>query len=168
MKRDQKVIDFTSNNNRMQLFDDIKMDEIFKQLACFRNISDGQTVVVNVTDAPIPIVNQMNSISKTKVMQTIINRLNAPTPSFFKVLRNIGLVVVAVSGVVLTAPLALPAAVVTIAGYVAVGGSIVAAVSQLTTKPVAQVTETQGDSLSSYASPVTETEGGSLETPSQQ
>lgn len=41
MKRDQKVIDFTSNNNRMQLFDDIKMDEIFKQLACFRNISDG-------------------------------------------------------------------------------------------------------------------------------
>lgn len=80
-------------------------------------------------------------------MQTIINRLNAPTPSFFKILRNIGIVLVAVSGIVLTAPLALPAAIVTVAGYVAVSGSIVAAVSQLTTKPAVQLAGTKGGSL---------------------
>jgi hypothetical protein len=77
-------------------------------------------------------------------MQTIINRLAAPTPSFFKILRNIGIALVAVSGIVLTAPLALPAAMVTVAGYVAISGSIVAAVSQLTTKPSVQIRETKG------------------------
>jgi len=71
-------------------------------------------------------------------MQTIINRLGASTPSFFKTLRNIGLVLTAVSGALLTAPVVLPAAVITIAGYLAVSGSVVAVVSQLTTEPAVQ------------------------------
>lgn len=63
---------------------------------------------------------------------TIRKRITAPTPKFFKVLRNIGLVLAAVGGTILTAPVALPAAVVTIGGYVTVAGGVLSAVSQLT------------------------------------
>ncbi|MGY5678015.1 hypothetical protein [Riemerella anatipestifer] len=56
--------------------------------------------------------------------------MQEPTPRFFRVLRNIGLVLTAVSGVLATAPVALPTAVVTIAGYLAVAGGIASAVSQ--------------------------------------
>ena len=63
----------------------------------------------------------------------IIKRVKSPTPKFFKVLRNIGLVLAAVGGTILAAPVALPAIVVTIGGYVAVTGGVISAVSQLTT-----------------------------------
>lgn len=61
-----------------------------------------------------------------------IKRAKAPTPKFFKVLRNIGLALVAVGGTILTAPIALPVIVTSVAGYVAVAGGIISAVSQLT------------------------------------
>jgi uncharacterized membrane protein HdeD (DUF308 family) len=64
----------------------------------------------------------------------VIKRVKSPTPKFFKVLRNIGLVLAAVGGTILTAPISLPVAVVTIGGYVAVAGGVLSAVSQLTTK----------------------------------
>ena len=60
----------------------------------------------------------------------IIERVKAPTPKFFKVLRTIGLSLAAVSGVLLATPVALPAAVLTIAGYLAVAGTAITAVSQ--------------------------------------
>jgi len=60
----------------------------------------------------------------------IVQRIKAPTPKFFRVLRTIGLALAAASGALLAAPVALPAAIVTIAGYVAVAGSVVTAVSQ--------------------------------------
>ena len=63
----------------------------------------------------------------------IIKRIQAPTPKFFKVLRNIGLVLAAVGGTILTAPVALPLAIVSIGGYIAVVGGVISAVSQLTT-----------------------------------
>ncbi|MFM9987601.1 hypothetical protein [Flavobacterium sp.] len=63
----------------------------------------------------------------------IIKRAKAPTPNFFKVLRNIGLVLAAVGGTILAAPIALPVVVTTIGGYVAVAGGVLSAVSQLTT-----------------------------------
>jgi uncharacterized membrane protein HdeD (DUF308 family) len=66
-------------------------------------------------------------------MKKIINRAKAPTPKFFKVLRNIGLVLAAVGGTILAAPIALPVVVTTIGGYVAVAGGVLSAVSQLTT-----------------------------------
>lgn len=56
--------------------------------------------------------------------------MKAPTPKFFRVLRTIGLALVAASGALLTAPIALPAAVVTVAGYLAVAGTVATAVSQ--------------------------------------
>lgn len=64
---------------------------------------------------------------------TIVERAKAPTPKFFKVLRTIGLALLAISGSVVAAPVALPVAVVTVAGYVAVAGGVLSAVSQITT-----------------------------------
>lgn len=66
-------------------------------------------------------------------MKKILNRAAAPTPKFFKVLRTIGLALAAVGGTVLAAPIALPAIVTTIGGYVAVAGGVLSAASQLTT-----------------------------------
>lgn len=65
--------------------------------------------------------------------QTLRQRLNAPTPAFFKKIRNAGLTLAAVSAAILAAPVALPAAVVQVAGYLAVAGSVASAVSQTTT-----------------------------------
>ena len=62
----------------------------------------------------------------------IQERAKAPTPKFFKVLRTIGLSLLAISGSIMAAPIALPAAVVTVAGYVAVAGGIISTVSQVT------------------------------------
>ena len=63
----------------------------------------------------------------------IINRIQSATPKFFKVLRTIGLVLAAVGGTILAAPVALPVAIVSIGGYIAVAGGVISAVSQLTT-----------------------------------
>lgn len=66
-------------------------------------------------------------------MKQLIARAKAPTPKFFKKLRNIGLTLAAISAAIITAPIALPAAVVTAAGYVAVASGVISAVSQITT-----------------------------------
>ena len=63
----------------------------------------------------------------------VIKRAKAPTPKFFKVLRNIGLVLAAVGGTILAAPVALPVVMISIGGYLAVTGGVISAVSQLTT-----------------------------------
>lgn len=62
----------------------------------------------------------------------IIARAKAPTPKFFRVLRTIGLALLAVSGSIVAAPVALPAVIVTVAGYAAVAGGVLSAVSQIT------------------------------------
>ena len=64
---------------------------------------------------------------------TIIKRVQTPSPKFFKVLRNIGLVLAAIGGTILTAPIALPVVIGSIGGYMAVAGGVLSAVSQLTT-----------------------------------
>ena len=61
----------------------------------------------------------------------IVQRAKAPTPKFFRVLRTIGLALAAASGALLAAPIALPAAVITVAGYLTVAGSVATAVSQV-------------------------------------
>ena len=63
---------------------------------------------------------------------TIIERAQAPTPKFFKVLRTIGLVLAAVGGTILAAPVALPTVIISVGGYIAVAGGVISAVSQLT------------------------------------
>lgn len=63
-------------------------------------------------------------------MKQIIQRVHAPTPAFFKKLRNIGLAMAAVAGTIIAAPVALPAVVVKVAGYLAVASGVLSAVSQ--------------------------------------
>lgn len=62
----------------------------------------------------------------------IIERAKAPTPGFFKILRNIGLTLAAVGGAILTAPVSLPVLVTSIGGYLAVAGGVLSGVSQVT------------------------------------
>ena len=62
----------------------------------------------------------------------LIERAKAPTPKIFRTLRNIGLVLAAASGVLLTSPVVLPAVVLAAASYAAVAGAVLTAVSQLT------------------------------------
>lgn len=60
--------------------------------------------------------------------------MQKPTPSFFKKIRNIGLALAAISATLLTAPVALPAVVVKIAGYLAVAGGVMSTISQTAVK----------------------------------
>lgn len=61
-----------------------------------------------------------------------MTRIQEKTPKFFRILRNIGLGLAAVSAAIVAAPITLPAVVVTAAGYAAVAGGVIGAVSQLT------------------------------------
>jgi uncharacterized membrane protein HdeD (DUF308 family) len=78
----------------------------------------------------------------------VIKRVKAPTPKFFKVLRNIGLVVATVGGTILASPVALPVLITTIGGYMAVAGGVVSAVSQLTTNDDKHPDKTSDDNAS--------------------
>jgi ABC-type xylose transport system permease subunit len=71
----------------------------------------------------------------------LVERVKAPTPKFFRVLRSIGLALLAISGSVIAAPVALPVAIVTAAGYVAVAGGVISAVSQITVNPTPEQTQ---------------------------
>ena len=62
----------------------------------------------------------------------IVERIKAPTPKFVKILRSIGLALLAISGTIVAAPIVLPVTVVTVAGYMAVAGGVISAVSQMT------------------------------------
>jgi ABC-type xylose transport system permease subunit len=61
---------------------------------------------------------------------SILERINAPTPKFFRVLRNIGLCLVAAGGVLVATPIAIPAAIVALGGYLIVAGSVATVVAQ--------------------------------------
>lgn len=63
----------------------------------------------------------------------LVERAKAPTPKFFKVLRNVGLVLAAIGGTILAAPISLPVVVTSVGGYLIVAGGVASAVSQLTT-----------------------------------
>jgi len=71
---------------------------------------------------------------KSKQNKNLLQRVSSPTPKFFKVLRDIGLALAALGGAVLTAPVSVPATVTSVAGYVAVAGGVLTAVSQATVK----------------------------------
>ena len=76
----------------------------------------------------------------------IVQRMKAPTPKFFRVLRTIGLALAAAGGALLAPPVALPAAVITVAGYLAVAGSVATAVSQ-TAIPIDEDADADDDPL---------------------
>ena len=63
---------------------------------------------------------------------TLSERLQAPTPPFFRTLRNIGLLIGAIGAAIIAAPVALPTVVISVAGYFVTAGAVVAAVSSTT------------------------------------
>ncbi|WP_139855267.1 MULTISPECIES: hypothetical protein [Aequorivita] len=60
----------------------------------------------------------------------ILDRYKKPTPKFFKILRNVGIALGASGAAILTAPITLPATLISIASYLTVAGTVVTAVSQ--------------------------------------
>ena len=60
----------------------------------------------------------------------LIERIQSPTPKFFRKLRNIGLILGASAAAILAAPVALPVVVVSAAGYLAIACGVISAVSQ--------------------------------------
>ncbi len=65
---------------------------------------------------------------------TLAQRVLAPTPSFFKKVRTIGVILGVIGASLLAAPVALPAVVVSIGGYLTLAGSIISAVAQTATQ----------------------------------
>ncbi|MBV7532856.1 hypothetical protein [Chitinophaga sp. sic0106] len=59
----------------------------------------------------------------------LTQRLTASTPPFFSKVRNIGLILTAISGALMGIP-ALPVIIVKVAGYLAVAGTVMSGVSQ--------------------------------------
>ncbi len=59
-----------------------------------------------------------------------VERVKAPTPKWFKIIRNIGIALATVGGAILASPVILPVGLVSAAGYLVLGGSIISAVSQ--------------------------------------
>lgn len=59
-------------------------------------------------------------------------RIHSPTPSFFKKLGKWSIIIAGISGAILTAPISLPAAIISAAGYLAVAGAVAGAISRIT------------------------------------
>ena len=64
----------------------------------------------------------------------LVDRALAPTPKWFRVLRTIGIALASVGGVIIASPVALPIGLVSAAGYLVLGGSIISVVSQTAVK----------------------------------
>jgi hypothetical protein len=64
----------------------------------------------------------------------IVDRALAPTPKWFKVLRSVGIALASVGGIIIASPIALPIGLVSAAGYLVLGGSIISVVSQTAVK----------------------------------
>lgn len=74
-------------------------------------------------------------------MSKLVKRWKAETPDFWKKVQTIGITIGAVGGVIVSAPVVLPAALITIGGYMVAVGSVAAVLSKLTVKD-ASVLET--------------------------
>ena len=63
---------------------------------------------------------------------SIVDRIAAPTPKFFKKVRTFGLVLGAIGAAIIGSAALLPAAVVGVAGYLITAGSVIVSVSSVT------------------------------------
>jgi hypothetical protein len=61
---------------------------------------------------------------------SLIKRITAPTPRIFKIFRTVGLCLTAAGSAIIAAP-AMPAILVSIAGYLTVAGAVMTAISQI-------------------------------------
>ena len=62
----------------------------------------------------------------------IKQRITSKTPSFWKKVQKLGIIAGTVGGAILASPVTLPAALISIAGYLVTAGTVTAALSQLT------------------------------------
>lgn len=65
-------------------------------------------------------------------LKELKNRWKAETPKFWKKVQKISIAAGVIGGAIIAAPVALPAAVITIGGYLVAVGSVGATLSQLT------------------------------------
>lgn len=63
---------------------------------------------------------------------TLKQRWKSRTPRFWKKVQRFSLILGAISGAILTAPISLPASLIVTAGYIAVASTSIAGMSQLT------------------------------------
>jgi uncharacterized membrane protein HdeD (DUF308 family) len=73
----------------------------------------------------------------------IKERFLGKTPKFWKKVQRIGVVALGISGVIMASPIALPAAAITAAGYLATVGGTITALSQLTVEDSTTTTKTK-------------------------
>ena len=64
----------------------------------------------------------------------LAERVLAPTPKWFKVLRTVGIALASVGGIIIASPVAQPVGLVSAARYLVLGGSIISVVSQTAVK----------------------------------
>jgi hypothetical protein len=67
-------------------------------------------------------------------MNVVVKRIKKPTPKFFKKLRAGSLTLAAISAAIFASPVALPAILIKVAGYLAVAGGVAGAVCQTAVK----------------------------------
>ncbi len=65
-------------------------------------------------------------------LKELKNRWKAETPKFWKKVQKISIAAGVIGGAIIAAPVALPAAVITVGGYLVAVGSVGATLSQLT------------------------------------
>lgn len=90
---------------------------------------------------------------RNKKKMTIIERIKKPTPKIFKKLRTAGLILAAAGGAILSAPISLPAGLVTVAGYLTVGAGVLTAVSQVTVEDKVKIPPFPKIKKEAHASP---------------
>lgn len=83
-------------------------------------------------------------VIRKQAKKGMLTRAKAPTPKFFKAMRTIGLVFAAIGATIMAAPIALPATVITLGGYLVVAGGVASAVSQLTIEDDKEVPKIEG------------------------
>lgn len=65
-------------------------------------------------------------------MESLRERWNAKTPEFWKKVQRVGVIAGVIGATILAVPVALPAAIITGAGYLVAVGGVTATLSQLT------------------------------------
>jgi ABC-type xylose transport system permease subunit len=72
-------------------------------------------------------------------LHRVKKRWDAKTPKFFKKIIKLGVGVGVVGGVIATLPVSLPAAIVTLGGYMVATGTVTAAVAKLTVEDITEI-----------------------------
>ncbi len=65
-------------------------------------------------------------------MNTLWQRLNSPTPAFWRKVRKVGVVATAVGGAMSAAPAVLPAWIALVGGYLTVAGGVTIGLASIT------------------------------------